>query len=128
MKNAPRKPMVSAIIAILVLISPIYAESASNLEKYLDCSSEKKIDIVFVFDTTNSMGGEISELRATANKFATDLEASNIDYQLGLVEFRDFPETCDGFPAAVRETMHTALWAMGHSHLRSAHLAPGLKS
>jgi len=96
-KNAPRKPMVSAIIAILVLISPIYAESASNLEKYLDCSSEKKIDIVFVFDTTNSMGGEISELRATANKFATDLEASNIDYQLGLVEFRDFPETCDGF-------------------------------
>ncbi len=89
--------MVSAIIAVLVLISPIYAESASNLENYLDCSSEKKIDIVFVFDTTNSMGGEISELRATANKFATDLEASNIDYQLGLVEFRDFPETCDGF-------------------------------
>ncbi len=97
MKNAPRKPMVSAIIAVLVLISPIYAESASNLEKYLDCSSEKKIDIAFVFDTTNSMGGEISELRATANKFATDLEASNIDYHLGLVEFRDFPETCDGF-------------------------------
>jgi hypothetical protein len=96
-KNAPRKPMVSAIIAVLILISPIYAESASNLEKYLDCSSEKKIDIAFVFDTTNSMGGEISELRATANKFATDLEASNIDYQLGLVEFRDFPETCDGF-------------------------------
>jgi hypothetical protein len=89
--------MVSAIITVLVLISPIYAESASNLEKYLDCSSKKKIDIVFVFDTTNSMGGEISELRATANKFATDLEASNIDYQLGLVEFRDFPETCDGF-------------------------------
>ena len=97
MKNAPRKPMVLAIIAIFVLISPIYAESASNLEKYLDCSSEKKIDIAFVFDTTNSMGGEISELRATANKFATDLDASNIDYQLGLVEFRDFPETCDGF-------------------------------
>jgi len=96
-KNAPRKPMVLAIIAIFVLISPIYAESASNLEKYLDCSSEKKIDIAFVFDTTNSMGGEISELRATANKFATDLDASNIDYQLGLVEFRDFPETCDGF-------------------------------
>lgn len=97
MKNAPRKPMVLAIIAIFVLISPIYAESASNLEKYLDCSSEKKIDIAFVFDTTNSMGGEISELRATANKFATDLDASNIDYQLGLVEFRDFHETCDGF-------------------------------
>jgi hypothetical protein len=56
--------------------------------------TDKKVDIVFVFDTTNSMGGEISELRAVANKFATDLEASSIDYQLGLVEFRDFPVTC----------------------------------
>jgi len=65
-----------------------------NLDKYLNRLTDKKVDIVFVFDTSNSMGGEINELRAIANKFAADLEASHIDYHLGLVEFRDFPITC----------------------------------
>jgi hypothetical protein len=88
--------MILAVLAMFIL--PLaFSEDASDLDKYLDCLTDKKVDIVFVFDTTNSMGGEISELRAVANKFATGLEASNIDFQLGLVEFRDFPETCDGF-------------------------------
>jgi hypothetical protein len=87
--------MVSAIIAILVLMPPIYGESATDLEKFLDCSSETKNDIVFVFDTSGSMGGEINELCALADEFAKDLKASRVDYRLGLVEFRDFPLTCD---------------------------------
>ena len=70
------------------------SEAGTDLDKYLNRLTDKKIDIVFVFDTTNSMGGEINELRATANKFATDLEEYQIDYKLGLVEFRDFPITC----------------------------------
>jgi hypothetical protein len=41
------------------------------------------------------MGGEINELCAIAGDFARDLKASRVDYRLGLVEFRDFPLTCD---------------------------------
>ena len=52
------------------------------------------IALAILLDTSNSMGGEINEMKAIANKFAADLKASNIDYQLGLVEFRDFPQTC----------------------------------
>gem|GEM_PF-601819 len=85
--------MALAFLAMLVL--PVASsEVATDLEKSLDCLTDKKVDIVFVFDTSGSMGGEINELSATAKDFATDLEASRIDHRLGLVEFRDFPKTC----------------------------------
>jgi hypothetical protein len=87
--------MVSAILSILIFVLPLaFAEQASDLEKYLDCQMDKKADIVFVFDTTSSMSGEINELSAIAGSFASDLEASRIDHRIGLMEFRDFPQVC----------------------------------
>lgn len=90
----PRMLIALAALVILVLPLSTSSEDAANLDKYLNRLTDKKVDIVFVFDTSNSMGGEINELRAIANKFAADLEASHIDYHLGLVEFRDFSITC----------------------------------
>jgi Mg-chelatase subunit ChlD len=46
-------------------------------------------DIVFVFDDTGSMGGEITGLKAKAIDFANSLENNSIDYRLGLVTFED---------------------------------------
>lgn len=89
----PRKLMVLAILAILLLPAAC-SKDAAGLERYLNSTAIKKVDVVFVFDTSNSMGGEIQELKAVAQEFAADLKASNIDYRLGLVEFRDFPVTC----------------------------------
>ena len=89
----PRKLMVLAILAILLLPATC-SKDAAGLERYLNSTAIKKVDIAFVFDTSNSMGGEIQELKAIAQEFAADLKASNIDYRLGLVEFRDFPMTC----------------------------------
>jgi hypothetical protein len=84
-----------ALIFLTMLVLPLASsEDARSMEKYLDCLTDKKADIVFVFDTSNSMGGEINELSAVVKDFATDLGASRIDYRLGLVEFRDFPITC----------------------------------
>lgn len=48
-----------------------------------------KADIVFVFDTTGSMGDEIEGLRTNTLAFADTLAASGIDYRLGLVAFGD---------------------------------------
>ena len=89
----PRKLMVLVILAMLLLPCAC-SKDAAGLERYLNCAAIKNVDIVFVFDTSNSMGGEINELKAIASKFAADLGASNIDFRLGLVEFRDFPITC----------------------------------
>ena len=46
-------------------------------------------DIVFVFDDTGSMSGQINGLKAKAIDFANTLENSSIDYRLGLVTFKD---------------------------------------
>jgi len=46
-------------------------------------------DVIFLFDTTGSMGGEISDAKANAISFANDLETNGVDYRLGLIEFRD---------------------------------------
>jgi len=67
-----------------------------ELQRYMDCVSGKKADIVFVFDTTGSMGGEIEEMKSISKAFADNLASSSIDYRLGLTEFRDFNFDCGG--------------------------------
>ncbi len=62
--------------------SPIKVETVST-------SSGAKADIVFVFDTTGSMGDEISGLKSRASAFADALAAKGIDYRLALVTYGD---------------------------------------
>jgi Leucine-rich repeat (LRR) protein len=108
----PQKLLTLAVLAIFVL--PLASsEEATELDQYLECQAEKKVDIVFVFDSTNSMGGEISELRSIINKFAAVLEKSNIDYELGLVEFRDFPTTCDDLVCGSEDDFAYRTWGNG---------------
>lgn len=44
-------------------------------------------DIVFLIDTSGSMGGAISEVKNNVNAFADALAVSDVDYRLGLVQF-----------------------------------------
>lgn len=52
-------------------------------------SSTARADIVFIFDVTGSMLDEIEDLKTNILAFATDLEGSNVDYNLGLVTFSE---------------------------------------
>jgi len=56
-------------------------------EKALD--SVEPIDVVFVFDTTGSMGEEIRAVRDNIIEFADVLKKTNMDYRLGLVTYGD---------------------------------------
>lgn len=51
-----------------------------------------KADVVFVVDTTGSMGGAIRNVRNNISQFVNDLEENDVDIRLGLVEFRDIYE------------------------------------
>lgn len=53
-----------------------------------------QVDIVFVIDTTGSMGSCISEVKSNLLEFVNELEKANIKPYFALVEFRDI--TCDG--------------------------------
>lgn len=52
-------------------------------------SSDRPADIVFVFDTTGSMGDEIEGVKNTSIAFANKLRDNNRDFRLGLVAFGD---------------------------------------
>ena len=45
------------------------------------------VDVVFVFDTTGSMSGEISGMVDSANDFADALDYSGVDYRIGRNNF-----------------------------------------
>ena len=72
--------------------SPISVELISS-------GSGAKADIVFVFDATGSMGGEISSLKERASAFADGLASRGIDYRLALVSYGDEVRTTDDFTA-----------------------------
>lgn len=55
-----------------------------------------KADVVFVVDTTGSMGSAIKNVRSNINTFVSELEENNIDIRLGLVEYRDIYEDGTG--------------------------------
>lgn len=48
-----------------------------------------KSDIVFVFDDTGSMGGEIDAMKSEVSDLVSEIEAAGIDSQYGLVTFKD---------------------------------------
>jgi VWFA-related protein len=49
----------------------------------------RPVDVVFVFDTTGSMGEEIEGVKQTAIEFARKLRENNRDFRLGLISFGD---------------------------------------
>ncbi|MDM8563163.1 vWA domain-containing protein [Candidatus Marithioploca araucensis] len=68
------------------------AVSCNNISDYLDCTSVgRKQDVVFVFDTTGSMSGEIAEMQTAVIEFSDAIATAGIDYNLGLTEYRYFP-------------------------------------
>ena len=48
------------------------------------------IDIVFVVDTTGSMGDDIDTVKTDINTYLDTLQENDIDYRIALVDYRDF--------------------------------------
>lgn len=57
--------------------------------EFAGVGSDRPVDIVFVFDTTGSMGDKIEGVKNTSIAFANKLRDSNRDFRLGLVAFGD---------------------------------------
>lgn len=63
------------------------------------------LDLVFVVDTTGSMGDDIAAVQASANAVIDRLESSTQSYRVAIVDYRDFPERTGAsydYPAQVR--------------------------
>jgi hypothetical protein len=86
------------LIFILPAISAVSTHepilACQDLETYMASRSSARADIVFVFDTTASMGAEIREMKDISKDFAEGLVSKGVDYRLGLTAFKDFPIQC----------------------------------
>lgn len=73
------------------LVKVIVARGATR-EKYEgEEVIEKKADIVFIIDSTGSMGPRITQVSNIVKSFVDKLNEKSIDARLALVEFRDYP-------------------------------------
>lgn len=62
---------------------------SANIVDFAGLGESRPVDIIFVLDTTGSMGSYIDGIKETAIAFAETLEQRNRDYRLGLVTFGD---------------------------------------
>lgn len=51
--------------------------------------SQGTLDLIYVMDTTGSMGGFINNVRTQLSTFITTLETNKIDWSIGVVDYRD---------------------------------------
>ncbi len=73
---------------VLLITISVKADS----EPYITTLTHSKIDVVFVFDTTNSMQDKINDLLNISSRFASTLEDYGGDYQLAMVCFGTIEE------------------------------------
>ncbi len=69
--------------------------------------ANSNIDVVFVVDTTGSMGGEIAQVQADLSSLVNQLAATTDSYRVAIVSYRDFPERTGSsidYPARVDQT------------------------
>ena len=52
----------------------------------------KKLDLVFVIDTTGSMSDEIAQVKADMKTYLNRLQSSDNDYRIAIVDYRDFSD------------------------------------
>jgi VWFA-related protein len=60
-----------------------------TITDFAGLGSNRPVDVVFVFDTTGSMGDEVDGVKERCIAFAEELENKHRDYRLGLVTFWD---------------------------------------
>jgi hypothetical protein len=78
-------------------------------------ADKKQVDVVFVIDTTGSMGSYLSTMTSKAQAFADKIAASGIDYRLGYVTFGDDIRKASGqrlAPTSIASTFKAAIGAL----------------
>lgn len=85
-------------------------EEAQNADAAMARSggSDTKVEIVFVIDSTGSMGGEIAAVKNNVAEFAQYLSERSLSLRLGLIDYRDI--TADGADSTVIHSAEHSNW------------------
>jgi len=61
-------------------------------------SPEGPLDLIFVIDTTGSMGDDIAAVKSSASEIVEALDSKTNDYRVSVVDYRDYPQSPYGQP------------------------------
>ena len=84
-----KKPLYRAVMLLLAFMLAIPFNLAIRQGAKASAQGMRNADIVFVIDTTGSMGGVIANVRNNISQFVDILANNNINARLGLVTFKD---------------------------------------
>ncbi len=97
--------VVAALVAAVLAVAPPTPTAVAQ-----SAPAQPQGDIVFVVDESGSMAGEIDEVQARLGDIVAQLEASGLDFQLGLVGYAGgnrmyspLTDDMDAFAAAVNQ-------------------------
>ncbi len=97
--SAVAKRLCSAVLLVLGVVASGAAAPASA-----GAATPAHTDVMFVFDTTGSMGGAITEAKEQIQEAMTQIGASLPDVQFGLAEMRDYSSVnFNGTPEEIEE-------------------------
>jgi len=61
-------------------------------------TSQPKLDLILLVDTTGSMWDDIANVKASAGEIVNALDSEGIDYRVAVADYRDYPEYPYGKP------------------------------
>ena len=56
---------------------------------------DKKLDLIFLIDTTGSMGDDIENVKSSAHEIVDTLDLKGYDYRVAIADYKDYP--CCGY-------------------------------
>lgn len=76
---------------------------------------QKKAELVFVIDSTGSMGGAINNVKTGITSFVNSLETQGVNLRIGIVEYRDIE--VDGLDSTIIHELNHSPWMNSTSEM-----------
>lgn len=70
----------------------VYVEKHITTKDVSVEAEETSLDLVFVVDTTGSMGDDIDAVKRDMHAYLDQLDATGLQYKVAIIDYRDFPE------------------------------------
>ena len=98
-------------MAFLVSALPVYGIHAEPET----ATVQKKAELVFVIDSTGSMGGAINNVKTGITSFVNSLETQGVNLRIGIVEYRDIE--VDGLDSTIIHELNHSPWMNSTSEM-----------
>jgi hypothetical protein len=99
-----KKNIIRTCLTLAILVGILLLMAASTWA----AETAAKADLVFVVDTTGSMGWAMANLKSNVGTFVNELETGGLEIRLGLIEYKDISPVSQGGDGDLNTTIvHT---------------------